>query len=92
MSLQVAKAAIFLDILRCGVTILLAGGTGVRMYPGRSSAWLERLLWEQEVAGSNPVAPTILERRHGAPSALTDRPASGVASCGKMHVSRVSTP
>ena len=25
---------------------------------GRSSARLERLLWEQEVAGSNPVAPT----------------------------------
>ena len=27
---------------------------------GRSSARLERLLWEQEVAGSNPVAPTVL--------------------------------
>ena len=26
--------------------------------PERSSAWLERLLWEQEVAGSNPVVPT----------------------------------
>ncbi len=25
--------------------------------PGRSSAWLERLLWEQEVARSNRVAP-----------------------------------
>ena len=25
---------------------------------GRSSAWLERLLWEQEVACSNHVAPT----------------------------------
>ena len=24
---------------------------------GRSSAWLERLVWDQEVAGSNPVAP-----------------------------------
>jgi hypothetical protein len=35
------------------------------MMPGpfgseRSSAWLERQLWELDVAGSNPVAPTIL--------------------------------
>jgi hypothetical protein len=28
---------------------------------GCSSAWLERLLWEQEVAGSNPVIPTQLD-------------------------------
>ena len=28
---------------------------------GRSSAWLERLLWEQEVARSNRVAPTQLD-------------------------------
>jgi hypothetical protein len=26
---------------------------------GRGSAWLERLVRDQEVAGSNPVAPTI---------------------------------
>ncbi len=25
---------------------------------GRSAAWLARLPWEQEVMGSNPVAPT----------------------------------
>ena len=29
--------------------------------PGRSSAWLERLVRDQEVAGSNPVAPIILQ-------------------------------
>ena len=26
--------------------------------PGCGSAWLERLVWDQEVAGSNPVTPT----------------------------------
>ena len=25
---------------------------------GCGSAWLERLVWDQEVAGSNPVTPT----------------------------------
>src|SRR6476620_11049412 len=29
---------------------------------GCSSAWLERLLWEQEVAGSNPVTPIRMNR------------------------------
>ena len=28
------------------------------LYSGSSSAWLERLVWDQEVAGSNPVSPT----------------------------------
>jgi hypothetical protein len=27
---------------------------------GRSAAWLARLLWEQEVGGSNPPVPTII--------------------------------
>ena len=26
---------------------------------GCGSAWLERLIWDQEVAGSNPVTPTF---------------------------------
>jgi aryl-alcohol dehydrogenase-like predicted oxidoreductase len=32
---------------------------------GRSAAWLARLLWEQEVAGSNPAAPTMELRTLG---------------------------
>ena len=28
--------------------------------PGCGSAWLERLIWDQEVAGSNPVTPTYI--------------------------------
>ena len=28
-----------------------------RQVPGCGSAWLERLVWDQEVAGSNPVTP-----------------------------------
>ena len=28
---------------------------------GRGAAWLAHLLWEQRVAGSNPVAPTKIE-------------------------------
>ena len=27
---------------------------------GCGSAWLERLVWDQEVAGSNPVTPTYM--------------------------------
>ena len=38
------------------------------MNPGRSSAWLERPLWEREVAGSNPVAPTRPQNLRTRPS------------------------
>ena len=30
------------------------------MLSGYGSAWLERLVWDQEVAGSNPVTPIYL--------------------------------
>ena len=30
-----------------------------RKHTGRSSAWLERVVWDHEVAGSNPVAPIV---------------------------------
>src|ERR1043165_9551813 len=39
----------------------------------RSSAWLEHLVWDQDVAGSNPVAPTIF-------SLLLTRPDPGEKS------------
>ena len=29
----------------------------MKQTPGCGSAWLERLVWDQEVAGSNPVTP-----------------------------------
>ena len=31
--------------------------------PGCGSAWLERLVWDQEVAGSNPVTPILIYAR-----------------------------
>ena len=31
---------------------------------GCGSAWLERLVWDQEVAGSNPVTPIVENRVH----------------------------
>ena len=34
------------------------GDAGKWQLSGCGSAWLERLVWDQEVAGSNPVTPT----------------------------------
>jgi hypothetical protein len=35
------------------------GFASVSLQSGRGSAWLERLVRDQEVGGSNPLAPTI---------------------------------
>ncbi len=35
-----------------------ADGIGFCMLTGCGAAWLARLLWEQEAAGSNPAIPT----------------------------------
>src|SRR6185312_2192327 len=38
---------------------------------GRGSAWLERLVRDQEVGGSNPLAPTILFNKISEPSGFS---------------------
>ena len=38
----------------------------VRYLSGCGSAWLERLVWDQEVAGSNPVTP-MFQQVHAMP-------------------------
>ena len=43
------------------------------LFAGCSSAWLERLVWDQEVAGSNPVIPTDLCERNALVLAIVTR-------------------
>ena len=38
---------------------------------GCGSAWLERLVWDQEAAGSNPVTPIFLCRKRRRPAGIT---------------------
>ena len=40
------------------IILALRNRANARNKTGCGSAWLERLIWDQEVAGSNPVTPT----------------------------------
>ena len=46
------------SLLNCRTGNRTAGSNPALTATGRSVARLSRLLWEQEVAGSNPAAPT----------------------------------
>ena len=45
-------------------TICVTEITTQKQKTGCGSAWLERLVWDQEVAGSNPVTPIVENRVH----------------------------
>ena len=52
---------------------------------GCGSAWLERLVWDQEVAGSNPVTPILTNMRV---AQLVERDLAKVEAAGSSPVSR----
>ena len=53
---------------------------------GCGSAWLERLVWDQEVAGSNPVTPIF--KKHARVAQLVERDLAKVEAAGSSPVSR----
>ena len=62
------------------------GNTGIPcLTPGCGSAWLERLVWDQEVAGSNPVTPIITYARV---AQLVEHDLAKVGVAGSSPVSR----
>ena len=62
---------------------------------GCGSAWLERLVWDQEVAGSNPVTPTtcgcssMVEHQPSKLDTWVRFPSPALFFCGKPDRSRL---
>src|SRR5438105_4351745 len=78
ISFFISDAVLLADTFLCD--ILLAS------LSERSSAWLEHLVWDQDVAGSNPVAPTSFTRTYSA--SLT---ALGEPQTARSHADRLVT-
>ena len=57
--------------------------------PGCGSVWLERLVWDQEVAGSNPVTPIITYARV---AQLVEHDLAKVGVAGSNPVVRSTKP
>ena len=49
-----------MDIGKDSLCVVLKVHLIILSISGCGSAWLERLVWDQEVAGSNPVTPTAV--------------------------------
>ncbi len=56
----------------------------------RSSAWLERQLWELDVAGSNPVAPTTFNPKTNEACDGAVTPAQGLSTDPSPPSSRLA--
>ena len=65
------------------ITGIIGYNTNVVFAAGRSAAWLAHLIWDQGVAGSNPVAPTTIL------PAYTATKYDGVSPSGKATVSEI---
>ena len=58
---------------------------------GCSAAWLARLLWEQEAAGSNPAIPTRSEALLGAAKVAREPWLGTIGACSMPGMGRVAT-
>ena len=62
IKIKQAKETCSFPNLSCSFWLVVLRAThayGILYRSGRGAAWLARLPWEQEVAGSNPVAPIL---------------------------------